>query len=291
MVSEYTEKREYKTTRTQTMNTHAIGFTGLLIAALTLSGCQTLNSALSEEKLVKGCADSDLDSNAVLYFGPSNNLGPGSIWSRLGINGGYQPLWRAKEDLGVEASVIDLGKPFACEISRGSQLAANGGLSVLSLVANVSAEAKQDFSKAKSINISTTGAAWDTVIGGPYQTTLRNIDDADIRDDIAKPNRLIVRRASRLNGYKAILDFDTDEKAEIKAKYSGKILGRATVGEVGAQLFAAWTSDDKLQLTAMDGVYVAGEFAALVKGEWVSTKGSKSIPDLGDKWTKSYEKK
>jgi hypothetical protein len=257
------------------------------VSALSLAGCNTPTTGGATTEFVKSCADSDLNSKSVLYFGPSNQIGPGSIWSRLGSSGGYQPQWRM-QDLGVDRTVIDQGKTFECDLSKSSKLAANAGLSVVSSVANASAEAKADFSRGKVVKVTTKGAAWDTLVAGPYTAKLKAISDPTIGADIAAPNRIILRRALRLDGYRVTMDFDSAIKPDIKAKYSGKLLGKETVGDVGANLSAQWTSEDRLELTASDGVYVAGEFAQLVNGEWVATKGGPGIDDLGDTWVRTF---
>jgi hypothetical protein len=264
----------------------------LLIIAImcTAAACNSPTVQKGTDTFVQGCADSALNSRSVLYFGPSNQIGPGSVWSRLGPSGGYQPQWRM-QDLGVDMQVVDQGKSFACDLSKSSKLAANASLSVISSVANASADAKTDFSRGKVVNVTSKGAAWDTVVAGPYNTKLKAIADASIRADIAGPNRIILRRALRLDGYRVTMDFDASVKPEIKAKYSGKILGKETVGDVGASLSATWTSDDKLELSASDGVYVAGEFAQLVNGEWVATRDGPGIADLGDTWVKPFTPK
>ena len=258
-----------------------------VLSSLTLIACSTPSPVDPTNKFVNGCADSDLNSKSVLYFGPSNQIGPGSIWTRLGPTGGYQPQWRM-QDLGVDAKVIDQGKTFECDLNRSSKLAANASLSVLSSVANASADATADFSRGKVVSVTSKGAAWDTVVAGPYNARLKAISDPTISADITAPNRIILRRALRLDGYRVTMDFDSSIKPEIKAKYSGKILGKQTVGDVGANLSAQWTSEDKLELTASDGVYVAGEFAQLVNGEWVATKGGPGIEDLGDRWVRPF---
>ncbi len=261
---------------------------GSIFICAELAGCSTIIGSTKANRIfVNSCAESDVDSKSVLYFGPSNHIGPGSIWSRLGPNGGYQPRWRI-EDLKVDNNVISKGQSFKCDISQNSKLTARGGLSVTSDVARVSGEFRNDLSRAKSVQVSSSGAAWDTVIAGPYSQQVKAIADQDIRNDVRATNRLILRRALRLDDYKAILDFDSSIKPEIKAKYSNKLLGATTLGDVGGELSANWTNDDKLELTAVNGVYIAGEFAELVKGEWASTKGGESIPDLGDKYMREY---
>jgi hypothetical protein len=261
----------------------------MLGAMLLLSGCPN-NSSNVIKPIIDSCADDHLTSNAVLYFGPSNQIGPGSIWARLGVNGGYQPQWRV-DDLGLDyLKVVQPGKAFQCDFSKNSTFTAGGGLSVLSQAANVSAEVKSDLARAKAIKVSASEVAWDTVIAGPYLVELNAIVDANIKSDVYGKNRLVVRRALRLSGYKAMLEFDSSVKPEIKAKYDGVKLGATAVGEVGAQLSAKWTTDDKLELTALESVYVAGEFAELINGEFVSTKGDENtIQDLGDKFIKPFD--
>jgi hypothetical protein len=268
--------------------------TGLSLLIVTLvcstTSCTSPSVPDSTRNFVNGCAVSDLNSKSVLYFGPSNQIGPGSVWSRLGDSGGYQPQWRM-HDLGVDTQVIQPGTRFTCDLNNSSKFTANAGLSVISSVTNASGEVKADFARGKVVKISSTGAAWDTVVAGPYKLKLKAIADPAIHADIAGPNRIILIRALRLDGYRVTLDFDASVKPEIKAKYSGKILGKETVGDVGANFTAAWTSDDKLELTAADGVYVAGEFAQIVNGEWVGTKGSDKIENLGDTWVKPFAPK
>lgn len=246
------------------------------MALACLSACNTTpTGTIAATALVHGCADSDLNSKAVLYFGPSNQIGPGSVWSRLGPTGGYQPQWRL-QDMNVDSHVIDLGQPFSCELSNTSALAASASLSVLSSVANASAQAEADFSRARVVSVSASSAAWDTVIAGPYNAALQNIADPSIKRDVQGPQRLILRRALRLDNYHATLDFDESVKPQIKARYSGGVLGKSVVGDVGAELKANWTGDNKLELVATQRVYVAGEFAELQGGQWVSTRGGEA---------------
>lgn len=261
----------------------------LMVACIALSACAaTPNSGDGGRQYVNSCSDSDLNSKSVLYFGPSNQIGPGSVWIRLGINGGYQPQWRM-EDLGVDTTVVAPGLSFECSITATSQLTADAGLSVLSKVTTVSADVKSDFSHAKSIQVSSTKAAWDTLVAGPWSQRIDGLKNAAIRADVQGKNRLVLNRALKLSDYKAVLDFDTAVKPEIKAKYDGKLLSSTQVGEVGAQLTASWTQDGKLELTAKGDIYVAGEFAPLQDGKIVAGRGgSRVIEDLGDRNTNPY---
>lgn len=260
-------------------------------AILSLGGCNG-NPATGEKggkKFTEVCAKDELQSNAVIYFGPSNQIGPGSIWSRLGSNEGYQPQWRSK-DLNLNyAEVVELGTAFPCDFSKNAKLTAKGGISALSPAANVSADLEADFAQAKTIKVSAREAAWDTVVEGPYKVQLKKISNPDIKSDVFGPNRLVVRRALRLSGYKAVMDFDTSVAPAIKAKYDGMKLGAKVVGEVGAEFNAKWTTDEKLELSAADNVYVAGEFVEFVNGQFVSTRdGKESIQDLGNTSIKPY---
>ena len=264
-----------------------VGFVG---AMLSLGGCNSNPATAQKEtkEFTEVCAKDELQSKGVIYFGPSNQIGPGSIWERLGENGGYQPRWRT-EDLNIDpAKVVQLGKAFPCDCSKNAKLTADVGISVISLVANVSADLKADFERARTIKVSASETAWDTVVTGPYQVQLKTIADDFKRNDVSGENRLVVRRALRLSGYKALLDFDMNFAPTMKAKYYGMKLGPKTVGEAGAQFNAKWTTDEKLELSAADNVYVAGEFAELKNGEFRSTRGKETIQDLGDKWIKPY---
>lgn len=260
-----------------------------IAGVMCVEGCSGNSTVTPGKIFVDMCADDQLKSSAVLYFGPSNQIGPGSVWARLGAKGGYQPQWRT-EDLNLNyAKVVQSGKPFPCDLSLLTTFTAGGGLSILSPAANVSAEVKADFARAKTIVVSAREAAWDMIVAGPYLIHLNGISDSSIKSDVFGKNRLVVRRALRLSGYRALLDFGSNLTPEIKTKYEEGKLGPKVIGDVGAQLNAKWTNDEKLELTAMDNVYVAGEFAELINGEFASTKGDSPIlQELGDKWIKPY---
>lgn len=260
----------------------------VLSFSTSIVACGALKSGSAGNEFVRSCSDSDLNSKSVLYFGPSNQLGPGSVWIKLGVNGGYQPQWRVS-DLGLAESIVQPGAAFSCTVSGQSQLTADAGLSVLSKVSNVSADLKSDFSRARSIQVSSTQAAWDTLIAGPFAVGVDGIKDGAIRADVLSSNRLVMRRALKLKNYKAVLDFDSSVKPEMQAKYSDKVLSSSMVGDVGAQLSATWTRDGKLELTATGDIYVAGEFAPLLKGRIAAGRGEESIEDLGDKYTRPYQ--
>ncbi len=258
--------------------------TGLvLVGAIALTGCQTTQPTAAEgaTQLTDGCANSNLSSKAVLYFGPSNQIGPGSIWQRMGDLGGYQPLYRL-QDLGIDPGVIQQGGAFSCDLSHSRGWKADATLSVLSGASPVSAEAKADFSRATSVTVSTTGAAWDELVMGPYGAKLKSIPDPNVRADVAGPKRLSMRRALRVAEYKVTLTFDSSLAPSLQAKYGGNTLPTAVVGSAGANFSVNWTGGDKLELTAKN-VYVAGEFAELKDGEWQASRGTS---DLGEVWIK-----
>jgi hypothetical protein len=247
---------------------------------LAIAGCQdTPTATQAGGRTVGGCAGSNLTSKAVLYFGPSNQIGPGSIWQRMGDLGGYQPLYRL-QDLGIDDSLISKGQPFNCDLSHATGWKADATLSVLSRASTVSADAKVDFSRATSVTVSTTGAAWDDLLLGPYGAKLRTLADATVRADVSGPKRLSLRRALRVAEYKVTLTFDSSIAPSLQAKYGGSTLSSAVVGGAGANFSVNWTGDDKLELTAKD-VYLAGEFASLTNGEWQAARGD---GELGETW-------
>ena len=256
-----------------------------------MSGCPGPDSHRAATKVINSCADDDLRSKSVLYFGPSNQIGPGSIWARLGGDGGYQPQWRTS-DIGLDPSKsVQLGQLFQCDLKNNSKLSASVSLAVLSDAAKASGEVRSDFERAKNINVSVVGAAWDNVVLGPFTQQLNSLPDGAVKQDVFGNNRLFLLRALRLKGYKATLDFESSIKPALKAKYDGRLLGSESVGSVGAELSAKWTSDDKLELSAPGEIYVAGQFGELIKGNYVSTRdGSEGVQDLGDKTIRPYDK-
>ena len=184
--------------------------------------------------MVKKCVASDLNGETILYFGPSNKVGPGTVW-RAGSDGGYRLRWSLQEMPGNEV-FMNPGNQSSCEGSSTTKFGFKAALGLTSQITPASGSLANDFQKAKSINVKAASVAWNTIKEGPFENYIKALPaTAGIREDLGKGNRLVLYRALRVSGYSAVMEFNTSDVAELKAKYPGP-LPKSVTGELSAGL-------------------------------------------------------
>jgi len=209
--------------------------------------------------VLKNCASSDLNGNKILYFGPSNNIGPGSIWL-TGADGGYQLRTTVTDTRALKAFLVR-GTPTACSATSTTELKASAVANLEPSLGIVSGDLSIDLKKAKSLEVQADSIAWDLLQTAQYEHYVKHLrSDSIVRDDLDRGGRLVLSRALRVTGYTASLEFSDSDAAALKAKYSGP-LPKAITGEFGGKLSASWTSNNTLKLSSKSDFYIAGELS------------------------------
>ncbi|MGF6481648.1 hypothetical protein [Paraburkholderia sp. JPY419] len=212
------------------------------------------------QKLVNQCAQNDLDSTHMIYFGPSNNVGPGSIWTDNTNGSGYHIRFTLT-DMPMPQSFLNSGNPFQCSGTNTMTLTSNADISAAISALPLSAEASNAFKRATSVTVSLTSASWDDVKEGPYEAYINALAaTSPVRQDIDTGKRLVMIRALRVSGFSEKLTFDTNDAPSLQAKYTGP-LPSGTTGNVGATLSGSWDNAQNLTITSAGDFYVEGELS------------------------------
>jgi hypothetical protein len=228
----------------------------LLGSAMLLAGCKDNPWHL----LAKDCAVNDLNGDKVLYFGPSNVLGPGSVWREASADagGGYRVRWDSTA-IPTPATWAKTGAEFTCQGSKTSKISGGATAKFTSQLAPLNGQVAADLSRATSVEVKASKMKWDLLLEGPYEQAVRQLAaNSAIRQDLEKPGRLVMYRALKVQGFEARMSFDRSAAAELQAKYSGGALQKLN-GELGAGLNVKWTSETEMVITAPGDFYVAGE--------------------------------
>ncbi len=233
-------------------------------AVLLLGGCDGTDSARALWKnVLRKCSQNDLLGKQVLYFGPSNGIGPGAVWRKTS-SGGYNLRWQVS-DLGFSPAVVD-GKPSTCSGSSTSTSKISPSVSASTVVPSLSGTASADFQRAQTITVEVGTWRWDQIAEGPYEQALKAPGlPASVKSDLQGGNRFVLVRGLRVSGLTADLKFDSSTASELKAKY-----GAGSV-DVGVGLKAQFTSDTNLKITSTSDFYLAGELYELNAGGFAAT--------------------
>jgi len=207
------------------------------------------------KSVIKKCANNDLLGPNIFYFGPSNNLGPGTIFQKF-TKGGIQVSHLISEYVSDPESFVNEGQIFSCEGMSSSSHSINADLSLASLL-SISGKLGLELKKAKKINVKTDSVQWIDIITGPFKKKILDLsDDHAVKNDLLESGHLVLSRALRVRGMYAELDFSSEIGGKIQADFPEISIseGPANVG-IGGQ----WVGKTKLILKASSDFYIAGE--------------------------------
>ena len=228
-----------------------------------LSGCKEPRE--SWVKALKECGVTDINSDKILYFGPSNKVGPGSTWRETFDESGkhvdYRLRW-VEADFPPPKDFLQLAEDSAYQCKNGKRVSFSLSTSAAASLAAfpLSAELSNDFQKAKKVNIAVGGMSWDQVKEGPYVEYFKQTlgPRNPIYEDMSAANRLVLYRALAVKNLIVDYEFSAEDAAALKAKYNGPLSGTG-VGNIGAELSATWKNTNTLSITAPGKSWVLGE--------------------------------
>lgn len=234
----------------------------LTTLALTVCGCATTSGEKAWRRVISHCTESQLLSRNVLYFGPSNNLGPGTIWESHGKDG-YSPEWLFDEAVPPkeQAKYVNIGASFVCSGEYESEFKLNPSLLLESKASPLTGEMKADFKRAKTIRAKVNELQQIDLIGGPYDRMFENLDENNAYHKALRDKKYkVMTRAFKVVGLEAELDFDNQIAVDLTAKYAPKegLLGD---GSLAVKVDFDWKDDNTLVIKAAssEDVYLAGE--------------------------------
>jgi hypothetical protein len=230
---------------------------GACVLALSTTACRTTGDAkASWNKVIRNCAVSDLNGPNILYFGPSNAVGTGSIWRK-----DAQGVFRLRYDLSQMPDPKNFFAPAndsSCSGSASSKFVFGADASLDAQP--VSADMKADLSRAKKVEAKASSMAWVPIQEGPFRDYVNGLPaNAGPRIDLMAGDKYVLTRALRVSGFSTTLEFSSDVAAGLHAKYNGALPANLA-GNVGGGLNASWTGQNTLTLTSNGPFYIAGEF-------------------------------
>jgi hypothetical protein len=227
---------------------------------------------------VSGCDADDFATGKVVFFGLTNNLGPGTIMKRYAGNGiGPEvPIDSLVADQTSASAVIHRGVNWTCAL--GDSLArafnANGALGILPVDAAMSAK----LARAFRIDVTVDSVRWDDLLAGPYRAVVDHLSDASLKADLLGGRTLMVSRAFAAKGIKVTALFDGSTGAGAKAAL-GEGPRIFTEGKVTAAVNLAWEGTTKLVMTTPAEVYIAGQFRRFGAGTSPAGDGTVEATD------------
>lgn len=224
---------------------------------------------------IKKCAKNDLLGSNVLFFGPSNALGPGTIFQNF-TTGGTQVSFLIENYQPSPAPSMAPAQSFGCSVDSAVTFKMSPNVS-MDLLLGASGSVGVDLKRATNVKVQAQSLQWDQLVTGPYRQQILSLPAGHpIRDALLSGGHLVLARALRVKGMQAELEFSESTGVDVKAKIPNGAIG-LPAGSTGVGLSAQWTGNTKLTLTAPSDFYIAGELRRFSE---TGLAGSSEIGDL-----------
>jgi hypothetical protein len=229
---------------------------------LMFNACVPANAKAIWDEILKCAKNDELGKNALFYFGPSNVNGPGTIFQHFAD--GATQVSHLFSEYGT-ASVIGPSQPFPCNVSDVANFDLNGSASLpdgMPFTGKLAA----NFGRARNISVAAKKVEWVALVTGPYRTLVNGLPpDGPIRQDLDS-GQLVLSRALRVSGMKAVLTFDSAAGADVQVEVpEGTVAGAAS---------AATSALKKGTAAATKGTAANKSTAAGTKATTASQKGT-----------------
>jgi hypothetical protein len=205
------------------------------------------------------CASTELIGKDVLYFGASNEIGPGSIWRKTDQGEIRLRLELAdiEPDKGKRDSMIHTNNTVTCQGNTDSGWQLQLGLPFEGAVTPVSGDVRADLKKAESVKVNVGGWSIDELKEALFERMIR--DNESLRDEFESPDRVVVENAVKVSGFSADFKFSKSLADQLKAKYSGKEVSLQN----GARLASQFTADTTLTMSSSNAFYILAAFGRM----------------------------
>jgi hypothetical protein len=238
-----------------------------------LAGCKKEEDVSAAwVSVLRQCVASDQLANKILYLGPSNSLGPGTLWRREPTGGMFlrYALSDAIANRARRDRLILPGVDATCSGTKAASWSLQPSVLLELKLAPLNAQVSADLNKAKSVTASVAGWSLDQIREGPFEEWLSSNLTSPYAVDARRDSRVVEVRAIRVVGFTAALHFTTSDATSLKVKYSGSNLLTA---DLGVGLAATWKDETTLELTSTNPFYIGGEVYPLKGGTFGSFNG------------------
>lgn len=226
------------------------------------SGCKSSESGRDAwNQVLLKCADSaDFPKRRQLYFGPSNAIGPGSVW---GINpdGGFDlrfPLSNAIPSQVLRSKLIIKGENSTCSgsVLVSTQIKASFALSAVDNP--LQADLSGALESAQTTRVSVDSWRVDRLANFDYEAWAKSKEADGYGQDLVGPKwraRRFMDAAIAVSGFSAELSFESKRAASLQAKYPNP------TANIGGSFSATWVGTNTLKITSKGEFYISGSLS------------------------------
>ena len=246
------------------------------VFALALGACSMGLSTASKTADIGDCAADDFATGQVVFFGLSDNLGPGTIMKRYAGKGIGPEYLVGSVIADPSSTVVHRGVDWACALGDSVARAFNANSEVGILPVDTTLNAK--LARASHVAVTVESVRWDDLLTAPYRADIDQLSDPKLKADLLGGGYLVESRALVAKGLTVTALFERSIGASVKGALGE---GRKTLkqGKVTAVVDLSWDGTTALTITAPSEVYIAGRLMKLALGSSPSADGTPEATD------------
>jgi hypothetical protein len=238
---------------------HCAGALVLLAAILSNAGCTAPTARDAWQTTFGSCVESDVLKTAV-YLGPSNPVGPGSIWRRT-ADGSLNLRWTL-EDLALTVNeVVAEGQPVTCDHESATTLEVSPEVFLQSALLPTDPRLQTALKSSTRTDVGIEYYRVNSLKEGPFEAALRSLPHAsDVANEFKYNDRYVLVAGVEVSGLTMDLHFTASDATSLKALIP---VNQPVDFKVGVALELRWINDTTVRMTSKGPFYVAGKFARL----------------------------
>lgn len=256
-----------------------------LLLTLAIAVCLTGMMAADDvstawRKVLKKCAKSDVIGSQALFFGVSNNVGPGSVW-RFANDKSLRLMFELSDVFSPanQDSLVKFNNVAGCSGNSSSKWNLRLGLPFSTGVTPLSLDLGAQLEHARKVNLTITGWAIDDLKETNWKTAFAKLrksdpDNAYVKE-LEESNRLLAENVVKVSGLKVVFTFGTKLTADARARFKGKDI---KLGPDGASLHSDVTADNEVTVNATGPFYMIAAYSSIVAGKPVGIGPTQDVP-------------
>lgn len=230
----------------------------VVVLAWLASGCPDRDDAMDVwARILSRCTgDETLDRKRMVYLGPSNPVGPGSLWRRT--NGGGVHLRRLLGDLTTASTEEAVLEGAASTCSGAVELDAKTLARLLGSFGNSVASVRAQADVARQMTVVASVDAWakDVLVEGRFEDLYHRTQAQNaFRNDATQDGRYLMTKAIRVIGFQFSIDHDAAMALGLDVKGSP----HEVIDAGGVEFQVERDRAGRLTLRTTEAFYVSGE--------------------------------
>ena len=232
----------------------------VLALFLAIPGCRYQQAKSSWQEVLVRCGAGDVLEGGV-FFGPSDQAGPGSIWRRTDV-GTYRMRWSIVEaNRPGGALPVEPAGTAACKEPRFTLERLFPTQLLMNPLQPMDAELEDALNKVDKVTVRVQGWAVDRLAENAFGGMLKELPaESLLRKDLGREAIMAQVSGVRVAGFAISLDFAPADAERLRQKYKDLSIRS---GKAGASFSGKWTSPTVLELAADKDIYIFGRLSQI----------------------------